>query len=149
MIIFYWFSKPVEFDGIKSQILILRIEEVRIAYVDFPGENFSKKISRTQKLFSGSFRHNFATNFSREFPKKFFPAHATITRFAIFQKCRIAPFARISSSKSPPHVADPANRNEKTALPSIPAKPSPAHSCYRLHCHLQHTFRSPLCPESS
>jgi hypothetical protein len=56
-------------------------------------------------------------NFSNYFPKqipqklfpgfsqKIFPAHATNARFAIFQKCRIAPFARIPASN--PYLTQP------------------------------------------
>jgi len=62
--------------------------------------------------------------FTRFFPKQFhrkffpglsqniFPANATIAQFAIFQKCRIAPFARFLHPiiQSPPHAADPEKR---------------------------------------
>ena len=55
----------------------------------------SAKISTLEKSTSPNFsQNNFAKNFPGTFPK-IFPANATIARFAIFPKCRIAPFVRV------------------------------------------------------
>ena len=60
--------------------------------------------------------------FPKTFSQKIFPAHAMNTRFAIFQKCRIAPFARIPASE-PPCYSVPDKRGATTG--TRPESPVP------------------------
>jgi len=85
-------------------------------------ENFNSSDDRLHQIFPKTI----SPKIFPELSQKIFPAHAMNPRFAIFQKCRIAHFARIPASK--PHLMQPTlkNENEKTALPFIPAEPSPS-----------------------
>jgi len=59
------------------------------------------------KFFTKQFHRKFFPGLSQ----KIFPTNATNARFAIFQKSRIAPFARIPASN--PHFMQPTLKNEK------------------------------------
>jgi len=66
--------------------------------------------------------------FFQGFSQNNFPAHATNARFAIFQKCRIAPFARIPASKPRPVIRYPqrGGHHRHIASPLLPIyQPAP------------------------
>ena len=69
-------------------------------------ENFNFAMIDFTKFFPKQFHRKFFPGLSQ----KIYPAHATITRFAIFQKCRIASFARMPASNSRPAYPVPAKR---------------------------------------
>jgi len=87
--------------------------------------NFSKKISRTQKIFSGSFPAQFRHKLFPGISQKNFPCTRDNHPVRDFPKMPHRTFRQIPVSKSLPHAADPEKRNEKTAHPFIPVEPSP------------------------
>jgi len=72
-------------------------------------------IIHSTKFFPKQFRQKFSPGLSQ----KIFPAHAMNARFAIFRKCRIAPFARIPVSNPRLMDADPESK-PVSASPLLP-----------------------------
>ena len=90
-----------------------------------PQRNSIRENSNSAMIdFTRFFPIQFPQKFFPGFPQKIFPANATIARFAIFQKCCIASFARIPASH--PNLMQPTlNPSSYQPAPFFPAGPVP------------------------
>jgi hypothetical protein len=88
-------------------------------------ERIFLKISRTQKIFSGSFPKQFPKKKFPETSQKIFPTHATNARFAIFLKMPHRTFRETSCIQSPRYATDPESK-PVSANPLLPIHPASA-----------------------
>jgi len=90
----------------------------RSASITFHGIPFAKISTPAMTDFTRFFPKQFHRKFFSELSPKIFPAHAMNARFVIFQKCRIAPFARFLHP-IPTSFSRPGKPERKTGLPLL------------------------------